>query len=168
MGAAGQGAGGNERWMASPRTLVFVTYEERVLMMKRGPHRRIFPNKYNGLGGHVERDEDVFSSAAREVQEESGLSVEALRLRGIHHIDAGEDSGILVFVFTATAQTDRIDVQNDEGVLEWVDPEALSGLDLVDDVAEILPRALGMANDSPPYFAHVSYDSEDRIVIRYA
>ncbi len=168
MGAAGQGAGRSERWMASPRTLVFVTHRGRVLLMRRGTHRRIFPNKYNGLGGHVERDEDVFTSAEREVREESGLSVDALRLRGIHHIDAGAESGILVFVFTATARTDTVSVQSDEGVLEWVDLESFAALDLVDDVAEILPRALGMADDAPPYFAHVSYDSEDRIVIRYA
>lgn len=168
MGAEGQGAGNTGRWQASPRTLVFVTHRGRVLMMKRGPQRRIFPNKYNGLGGHVERGEDVYSSAAREVHEESGLTVRDLRLRGIHHIDVGADSGILMFVFTAVATTDAVSGSSDEGTLEWIGLSEYGALDLVDDVAEILPRALAMADDAPPYFAHVGYDEHDQIVIRYA
>lgn len=165
MGAAEQGAGG-ERWEVSPRTLIFVTNGADVLLMKRGPHKRIFPNKYNGLGGHVERDEDVFSSAAREVFEESGLTARNLRLRGVHHIDAGADSGIVVFVFTAISDSREL-IECDEGTLEWVDISRVGRLDLVDDLPDILPRILQMADDTPPYFAHVSYDTSDTILIRY-
>lgn len=165
MGAAEQGAGGS-RWEVSPRTLIFVTHGDDVLLMKRGPHKRIFPNKYNGLGGHVERGEDVYSAAARETEEESGLKVRDLKLRGVHHIDAGADSGIMVFVFTARCDS-RVVIDCDEGTLEWVDRTRIAGLDLVDDLPEILPRVLAMPDDAPPYFAHVSYDASDTILIRY-
>jgi 8-oxo-dGTP diphosphatase len=165
MGAAGQGAGGG-RWEVSSRTLIFVMNGSDVLLMKRGPHKRIFPNKYNGLGGHVERGEDVYSAAAREVQEESGLTVRDLRLRGVHHIDAGADSGIMVFVFTAASES-RVLIDCDEGKLEWVDKSRIAQLDLVEDLPEILPRVLAMPDDAPPYFAHVSYDASDTILIRY-
>jgi 8-oxo-dGTP diphosphatase len=165
MGAAGQGAGGG-RWEVSPRTLIFVTNGSDVLLMKRGPHKRIFPNKYNGLGGHVERSEDVYSAAAREVQEESGLTVRNLRLRGVHHIDAGAESGIIVFVFTAASDS-RALIDCDEGALEWVDKSRIAQLDLVEDLPEIMPRVLAMPDDAPPYFAHVSYDASDTILIRY-
>jgi 8-oxo-dGTP diphosphatase len=165
MGAAEQGAGGG-RWEVSPRTLIFVTNGDAVLLMKRGPNRRIFPNKYNGLGGHVERGEDVYSAAAREAEEESGLKVRDLRLRGVHHIDAGADSGIMVFVFTAASDS-RAVIDCDEGTLEWVDRAAIATLDLVEDLPLILPRVLEMADDASPYFAHVSYDAADTILIRY-
>ena len=165
MGAAGQGAGGG-RWEVSPRTLIFVTNGDAVLLMKRGPHKRIFPNKYNGLGGHVERGEDVYSAAAREAEEESGLKVCDLRLRGVHHIDAGVESGIIVFVFTAASDSRDV-IDCDEGTLEWVNRAQIAQLDLVEDLPEILPRVLAMTADTPPYFAHVSYDADDTILIRY-
>lgn len=165
MGASEQGAGGG-RWEVSPRTLIFVTNGDDVLLMKRGPHKRIFPNKYNGLGGHVERGEDVYSAAARELYEESGLKARDLRLRGIHHIDAGADSGIMVFVFTAACDSREL-IDCDEGALEWVETSKVAGLDLVEDLPEILPRVLAMPHDAPPYFAHVSYDASDTILIRY-
>lgn len=169
MGAADQGAGQAEgRWMVSARTLVFVRCGDRVLLMKRGPHKRIFPNRYNGLGGHVERDEDPYSSARREVREESGLDVTNLTLRGIHHIDAGAESGILMFVFTAEAD-DRMSLSHShEGTLEWMALDRIFALDLVEDLPHTLSRILAMGPGDAPYFAHVSYDSNDKIVIQYA
>ena len=165
MGAAEQGAGGG-RWEVSPRTLIFVMNGTDVLLMKRGPHKRIFPNKYNGLGGHVERGEDVYTAASREVHEESGLTARDLRLRGVHHIDAGRDTGIMVFVFTASCDTREV-IACDEGTLEWINRDHIAALDLVEDLPEILPRVLAMPDDAPPYFAHVSYDESDIILIRY-
>ena len=61
--------------------------------MKRSAHRRAFPNRYNGVGGHVEKDEDVFAGAQREIKEETGLDVHNLQLRAVHHIDAGGNTG---------------------------------------------------------------------------
>ncbi|MBK9122883.1 MAG: 8-oxo-dGTP diphosphatase [Chloroflexi bacterium] len=169
MGAADQGAGQVDgRWMVSARTLVFVRCGDRVLLMKRGPHKRIFPNRYNGLGGHIERDEDPYSSALREVHEESGLTATNLELRGVHHIDAGADSGILMFVFTADADDQAPLSHSHEGVLEWVSLDRVLGLDLVEDLPHTLDRILTMERVAAPYFAHVSYDADDRIVIRYA
>ncbi|MBL8145176.1 MAG: NUDIX domain-containing protein [Anaerolineae bacterium] len=167
MGASEQGASATEgRWLVIPRTLSFVRSGEGVLLMKRGAHKRIFPNRYNGLGGHIERDEDVEASARREIEEESGLTVRDLRLRGIHQIDTGEATGILLFIYTAWSDG-RAVVNSAEGTLEWVHPRDLPGLDLVEDVAEILARLLKTDEDAPPWYAHVSYDANDQIVLRF-
>src|SRR5688500_8879911 len=99
MGAAQQGADVTQnRWMTVPRTLCFVFHGDEILLMKRGPHKKIFPNQYNGLGGHIERDEDPLTSARREILEESGLDVEELRLYAVYNIDAGHETGIILFV----------------------------------------------------------------------
>lgn len=168
MGASEQGANATEgRWLVIPRTLSFVRNGEDVLLMKRGAHKRIFPNRYNGLGGHIERDEDVEASARREIEEESGLTVRNLRLRGVHQIDAGEATGILLFIYTAWSDSRDV-VDSSEGTLEWVHPRDLPGLDLVEDVAEILARLLQTPDSAPPWYAHVSYDASDQIVLRFA
>jgi len=168
MGAKQQGADATAgRWMTIPRTLTFVQHASDVLLMKRAAHKRVFPNQYNGLGGHIERHEDPLSSARREILEESGLEVSNLSLRAIHHIDAGESSGIMLFVFTAISPTRDFTSDTSEGTLEWVPIERLNEYDLVEDLPLILPRILSMQEQDAPQFAHVSYDDTDIIRIRY-
>ena len=168
MGAKEQGAdatGG--RWLTMPRTLSFVLNGDAILMMKRSSHRRVFPDQYNGLGGHIERDEDPASGALREIREESGLSVHSLRLRSIHNIDTGAQNGILLFVYTAISDSRSLIEDNDEGTLEWIRTDKVLDLDLVEDLPQLLPRILALADDQPPLNAHVSYDEEDNIVLSF-
>lgn len=168
MGAKQQGAdatGG--RWLTIPRTLSFVLNGGDVLLMKRASHRSVFPNQYNGLGGHIERDEDPASGAIREIAEESGLAVHSLRLRSIHNIDAGAQTGIILFVYTAISESREFSCDSGEGRLEWVPRGRFSALDLVEDLPLILPRILNMSADEPPMHAHVSYDASDQIILRY-
>jgi 8-oxo-dGTP diphosphatase len=136
--------------------------------MKRAAHRRVFPNRYNGVGGHIERDEDPLSSARREIREETGLDVDDLRLQAVYNVDAGAASGILLFVFTCTSQNRAVVGDDREGTLHWIARGALADLDLVDDLPELLPRILDRPVNSAPLFVHVSYDAEDQLVMRFA
>ncbi len=168
MGAEEQGADATrDRWLTMPRTLSFVLNGDDVLMMKRAAHKRVFPNQYNGLGGHIERDEDPVSGAIREIAEESGLQVHSLRLRSIHNIDAKARTGILLFVYTAISESRDVLRDSPEGTLEWVPKGRISELDLVEDLPQLLPRILEMEDDQPPMNLHVSYDAANRIVLRY-
>lgn len=174
MGAKEQGADPTavkQRWQVVPRTLCFVTFGDEILLMKRAPHKRVFPNHYNGVGGHIERDEDPLTSAMREIKEETGLDVINTRFCGSTMIDAGESVGILLFVFTAEASSRRV-VDSDEGTLHWLPiGEVLAGirngngeLKLVEDLPMILPMIFD--GGELPFFAHVSYDDADRIRFR--
>lgn len=168
MGARQQGADATtQRWLTMPRTLSFVINGGDVLMLKRDASRRVFPNQYNGLGGHVERDEDVCSSALREIEEESGLKVHSLRLCCIHNIDADEASGILLFVFTAMSDSRDIKPSTPEGALEWIPIDKVLDYDLVEDLPHILPRILDFPDGQGPLYAHVSYDEDDQIKLRF-
>jgi len=168
MGAKQQGADLKVgRWQVMPRTLSFVFNGDDVLLLKRAAHRRAFPNKYNGLGGHVERDEDPATSALREIKEESGLRAHSLQLRSIHNIDAGGESGILLFVYTAISDTRALREDCPEGTLAWISRDRVLDLDLVGDLPELLARIFAMNDNQPPLHARVSYDCNDRIVLRF-
>lgn len=168
MGANEQGANAlDNRWLTIPRTLSFVFSGDDVLLMKRAAHKRVFPNRYNGVGGHIERDEDPLTSARREIKEETGLDVTDLRLRAVYNIDAGEATGIVLFVFTALSASRDV-TANAEGTLHWIGRDALFALDLVEDLPLLLPRILPMAADAVPLFVHVSYDENDAIQMRFA
>lgn len=168
MGASEQGASATMgRWLVMPRTLAFVFHGDDVLLMKRAPHKRVFPNRYNGVGGHLERDEDPLLGVTREIAEETGLSVRDLRLRAVSMIDAGESTGILLFVFTAWSDS-RMVTENEEGTLHWIGRDHLATLDLVEDLPILLPRLFAMPQEASPLFIHVSYDDKDVIQMRFA
>lgn len=171
MGAKEQGADSQAvegRWQVVPRTLCFVTYRDDILLMKRGLHKRIFPGHYNGLGGHIERDEDPLTSAIREIKEEAGLDVVNVQYCGSTHIDSGQATGILLYIFKAEAVTRDV-IESDEGTLHWLPLEDIltrHDLRLVEDLPIILP--LIFREGAIPFFAHVSYDADDQIVFRIA
>ena len=78
--------------------------------------------KVNGLGGKVEVDEDIVSSARREVLEESDLDATGLELRGtVTFSDFGPNrEQWLIFVFLVTTWSGVCASSNNEGSLEWV------------------------------------------------
>lgn len=83
--------------------------------------------KVNGLGGKVEVDEDIASSARREIAEESGLTATQMHMRGtVTFSDFGPNrEQWLVFVFLVTEWTGDCLTSNDEGELEWVERSLL-------------------------------------------
>jgi len=155
------------RYTTVPRTLCFITRgPDEVLLLRGAPDKRIWANKYNGIGGHVERDEDVLASVAREVREETGLMVKNLTLRGIVNVDAGDAAGVIVFVFSAEYASGE-PLPSEEGTPEWITRDRLDELPLVDDLPFLLPRILDAAPDNPPFFARTCYDEADRLVIQF-
>ena len=156
-----------DRYKAVPRTLCFITRGEQVLLLRGATTKRIWPNKYNGVGGHVEADEDIYTSALREMKEETGLDVTDVQLRGIINIDVGQKTGIMVFVFTARALGPEF-TPSPEGTLEWVRQDRIETLDLVQDLPELLPRVLAMRTGDPPFFARYHYDQHDQLVMTMA
>ena len=148
------------RYMVVPRTLCFVLHGDDVLVLKRSLHKRIFPGKINGVGGHVEQGEDVTASAAREILEETGLAVTNLWLAGVFHVDGrlgqaeqlpdGSLPGVMVFVFTADAPSRGVQA-SDEGELLWVPLTAVDGLDWVDGDPWLLRRVLDARATNLPF-----------------
>ena len=169
MGREDQGvAVTRHRYQVIPRTLCFVTHGEEVLLLLGGPRKRLWAGRYNGLGGHVESSEDIYTSVRREVHEEAGLEARDVQLRGVVHADAGDPTaGILFFVFTAAADNKRV-APSEEGTLEWWPVDALPTGLLVEDLPVLLPKILAMVPTDPPFFAAYSYDDANKLVIRFA
>jgi 8-oxo-dGTP diphosphatase len=171
MGKSDQGVETSQgRYTVLPRVLVFVFRESDVLLLKGAPTKRLWANRYNGLGGHVEAGEDVYSAARREVMEEAGLAVRDLRLRGVVNVDAGQTTGILFFVFSARCDT-RATRASEEGTLEWVPLDRIGRYDLVEDLPVLLVRVQGDdagERTAGIFFARYWYDAQDRLQITFA
>jgi 8-oxo-dGTP diphosphatase len=155
-----------DRYKVIPRTLIFVTHSERVLLLKGAPNKRIWANQYNGVGGHIEQGEDVLTAARRELSEETGLSLAELWLCGVVTVDTGQEVGIGIFIFTG--ETIKGDLKSSsEGELEWVHTKDLNQLPLVEDLNIILPQVLSIKKGEDPFFAHYSYEDKGQLIISF-
>ncbi len=154
------------RYQLIPRTLIFLTCGESVLLLKGAADKRLFADQYNGIGGHIERGEDVLSAAFRELKEETGLTPQTLRLCGVVTVDTEEQVGIGIFVFKGTSEPGQLR-SSQEGKPEWVPVKELKNKSLVKDLEHLLPRVLRHQAGDPPISGHYRSDSAGKIQARF-
>jgi 8-oxo-dGTP diphosphatase len=114
----------------------------RVLLIHRNrrpddPHF----GKYNGLGGKLDRGEDVVAGLRREVCEEAGLECDVVVLRGtVSWPGFGKDGeDWFGFVFRIDRWRGDVLADNPEGTLEWVDVQRVLDLPLWEGDRHFLP-----------------------------
>jgi 8-oxo-dGTP diphosphatase len=97
--------------------------------------------KFNGLGGKLDRGEDIVACMRREINEEAGLECDEILLRGTISWPGfgkqGEDW--FGFIFRIDRWRGEPPTENPEGTLEWVDVEQLLGLPLWEGDRYFLP-----------------------------
>ncbi|MFZ2625560.1 MAG: 8-oxo-dGTP diphosphatase [Propionibacterium sp.] len=125
-------------------TLAFVLHPDgrRVLMVHRiARSSDVQLGKYNGLGGKVERGEDVVAGIRRELREEARLEVDSMRLRGTVSWPGFNPDGTDAFGFVFLVDTwhGEIPSRNAEGPLSWEPIDRLGELDMWEGDRYFLP-----------------------------
>ena len=156
----------DERYLLIPRTLIFLLRGTQILLLKGAPDKRLWANCFNGVGGHVERGEDILTAAKRELKEETGLESGDLRLCGTVVIDAGEPIGVGIYIFCGNYSGGEF-IESAEGALQWVEKAVIYNLPLVEDLKSILPRVLDFQVGDAPFSARYYYDEADKLKITF-
>jgi 8-oxo-dGTP diphosphatase len=163
MPSADQGVD-KDRYCIIPRTLIFLTRGDAVLLLKGAPHKRLWAGRFNGIGGHVEQGENVVSAAKRELWEETGLEATDLRLCATIIVDTSTSPGVGIYVLRGECSQGSLR-PSDEGTLKWVSIPSIQDLPLVEDLYTLLPKILALKNDDPPLSLLYSYNQEGQLVI---
>ena len=95
--------------------------------------------KWNGLGGKFNLGESPEECAIREIEEESGLKVKSVNMRGFitFPLFDGKDDWY-VFLFTADEFEGEL-IDSTEGRLEWISNEKLTKINLWDGDKIFIP-----------------------------
>lgn len=109
-------------------TLCYIEKENCYLMMHRVKKcHDVNKDKWVGVGGHFEAGESPEECLLREVKEETGLTLDSYRLRGVVTFDSDAWPTEYMFLYTADEFHGTMTECN-EGTLEWVPKEEVYDL----------------------------------------
>ncbi|MEI6290685.1 MAG: NUDIX domain-containing protein [Chloroflexota bacterium] len=157
-----------DRYTVIPRVLIFPLRENEVLLLKKKSKNgqgSQWENKYNGPGGHIEKGEDVYSAASRELFEETGLSGQ-LTLCGIIMINTGSAPGICLYIFKADQLTGILSPSK-EGDPAWLQIETIQDNPLVEDVPLLLAKIKESTSSGNLFSGIYQYEDPDKKTVAF-
>ena len=111
-------------------TLCYIEQDGKYLMLHRiKKEKDVNRDKWIGIGGKFEDKESPEDCVLREALEETGLTLEKIKYRGIVTFVSDRYETEWMHLFTSDQFSGKIK-DCDEGVLEWIEKDALYSLPL--------------------------------------
>ncbi len=153
------------KYQVVPRTLIFIERDEEILLIHKNKRDSYGFSKLNGVGGHIEKGEEPYEAAKREIFEESGLTIEEIYLVAIIFIEIRNNPGILLFVFKAKYPGGTLK-NSAEGNLVWMKRNSIKDTtNLVKDIHFLLELSDSYVEGSSPIFAKYLYNENGELRI---
>lgn len=116
----------------------FITYDEKVLLMKRGLHKKLGAGKWAGVGGHIDL-QDIKNPRAlklkktcyREIEEETGITKSQIKTLTLRYIAVIQVENEIRIHYHHIAQLKKeVPPHNkcNEGELHWLNKSEIENL----------------------------------------
>ena len=140
-------------------TLCYIEKDDSYLMLHRTKKENDENHdKYIGVGGHIEDGETPEECVKREIFEETGLTANSIKLRGLLTF-VFEDKDELAWLYTVEDFSGKIK-NCDEGELQWVKKKDILGLPLWEGDSIFLK----LLQESDEYFSLKLVYENDKLV----
>jgi ADP-ribose pyrophosphatase YjhB (NUDIX family) len=121
-----------------------VTYKGKILLVKRSPELRLYPNFWNGISGFLDDNQSIEDKVREELREELGLSAEYISRLDIARPlrqEAPEYAKTwFVVPVRATITTDQITLDWEAAGMQWFTPEEAKALELMPNFLDVLTQ----------------------------
>lgn len=107
---------------------VAVIYNNKLLLLRRGPTAPWMPGRYCLPGGKIEKNEDATYAASRELSEETGISYPVDELKTVK---VSYSSGYNKTVWVANVNNSKVILNWEHDDYVWVSSAESSTIDLV-------------------------------------
>jgi 8-oxo-dGTP pyrophosphatase MutT (NUDIX family) len=121
---------------------VFLEHDKKILLLKRSQKARTMKGLWAGISGYMENN-DSLAQALKEINEETGLSNEKLRLIRMGHpleVTESNNPGIIwlvhPYLFHSITHFIKLDWEHDEA--RWINPNEIQSYDTVPRLKEAL------------------------------
>ena len=128
-----------------------LVYGSKVLLLKRGLHKKLAPGLWAGIGGHIDltdiqnpRALDIIKTCYREVYEETGIHKSDIKDLKLRYIAVRKVDGEIRWHhhFIGKLETEIALPNCDEGELHWVEKNDIPNLAMTTTVKEALKHWL--------------------------
>ena len=109
----------------------FLRWQDEVLLLHRGMHKKITPGLWAGIGGHIEPDDaSPYAACLREIEEETGINAEQIERLDLRYFALCESENTLdsIYYFAGVLTEKPLLRETPEGQLHWI--KLLDGLAL--------------------------------------
>lgn len=142
-------------------TLCYIEKGDSYLMLHRTKKENDQnKDKWIGVGGKFEPGESPFDCVRREVFEETGLTLDRPRFRGIVTFILDGWGSEYMHLFTADSFSGSL-IECNEGVLEWVKKRDVTKLPIWEGDKIFLKL---LAEDAPVFFLKLHYNEKDELL----
>ena len=134
-----------------PRVVTcLLEHDGKILLLKRSNLVGTYRGLWGCAAGYIEELEDPYDTAVKEIQEEAGISLDALELiwKGdpieFSDTDAGRRYDWIVYPFLfhiRSKELVRLDWEHDE--YRWISPSEVKKFDTVPGLDEVVTKFLG-------------------------
>ena len=125
-----------------------ISHDGKILILKRSDEVATHKGKWACVSGYVEEGDEILERAMKEVEEETGLPRENIKLEKegspVNFFDEAEKKSWTVHPFLFTSDTDSVKIDWEHTEYKWINPAEIILYDTVPKLKEVVESLISL------------------------